>query len=265
MPSMPVLPFWPADYLGDTRHLTAAEHGAYFLLMLAAWQSPNCSLPNEEKRLARMAACNLKQWRAVSDAVLGFWDFDEGLQKWTQKRLLKEHQKATLKSKQASLSAQARYLKSNDTGDANAERTHCERTATPSPSPSPSLNQKSKKEVAPLSPPKGEPPKKTTARKSVIPDDWTPKETTVARLTEEGFSSEEIRRELLNFVDWCLANAKPFSQPDRAFSKWVRKSREYRGGNGSAPASQRSQQHGSSDSLLGAALRFERESREREH
>jgi hypothetical protein len=43
MAEFPALPLWTDAYLGDTRHLSQSEHGAYLLLLITAWRTPNCS------------------------------------------------------------------------------------------------------------------------------------------------------------------------------------------------------------------------------
>jgi uncharacterized protein YdaU (DUF1376 family) len=96
------IPVFPDAYLRDTTHLTTEEHGAYFLLLMAAWGSADCSLPNDDKRLAALAKMPLAKWRKIAPNVLEFWTIDKG--RITQKRLLKEwhwvHEKS-LKAKAA--------------------------------------------------------------------------------------------------------------------------------------------------------------------
>lgn len=64
----------------------------YLLLLMAAWRSPDCALPDDDERLARMARVGLKKWRQVRQVMAGFWTITDG--KWTQKRLLKERERS---------------------------------------------------------------------------------------------------------------------------------------------------------------------------
>ncbi len=66
------MPFYPADYLADTGHLTTQEHGAYFLLILHYWS--NAGLPADERKLARIARMSSSEWTATRDTIADFFD-----------------------------------------------------------------------------------------------------------------------------------------------------------------------------------------------
>src|SRR4051812_21801143 len=53
MAEFPALPLWTDAYLADCGHLSDAEHGRYFLLLMAMWRAPECRLPNDNDWLAR--------------------------------------------------------------------------------------------------------------------------------------------------------------------------------------------------------------------
>ena len=82
------IPLFPDAYHRDTTHLTTEEHGAYLLLMMAAWGSDDCTLPNDEKRLAALAKMPVAKWRKIAPTILELWTIDKG--RIFQKRLLKE-------------------------------------------------------------------------------------------------------------------------------------------------------------------------------
>ena len=68
----PYMPLYVGDYLGDTTHLTTAEHGAYLLLLMAMWRAGG-RLPADDARLARFARLQLKTWLRLKPIVMPFF------------------------------------------------------------------------------------------------------------------------------------------------------------------------------------------------
>jgi uncharacterized protein YdaU (DUF1376 family) len=89
MAEFPALPLFTDAYMADTRHLTAAQHGAYLLLLMTAWRMPDCKLPDDDRFLSRCSAMNLRAWKINRDVIMGFWKQDDE-RKWYQPRLLDE-------------------------------------------------------------------------------------------------------------------------------------------------------------------------------
>lgn len=106
------IPLFPDAYHRDTTHLTTEEHGAYFLLMMAAWGSDDCTLLNDERRLAALAKLPVTKWRKIAPTVLEMWTIDKG--RIFQKRLLKEWHWVQEKSAKARASRAQRKDQSND-------------------------------------------------------------------------------------------------------------------------------------------------------
>jgi uncharacterized protein YdaU (DUF1376 family) len=146
MADFPMMPFWTDAYTGDTMHLRTIEHGAYLLLLVAAWRSPKCALPDDDAVLARIARCDGRTWKKLRPVVMDFFTL-EGAE-WTQKRLLKERTNAhSLRNKRRSSGAaggrqtQARNrLKTKEPEQAPLQaplkQTAKQNQAIPSPSPS---------------------------------------------------------------------------------------------------------------------------------
>ncbi len=68
------------DFLGGVLHMDAQEVGAYTMLVVAHYQIGEQGLPDDDKKLARIARCGLKQWLRIKPTVLekftltnGFW------------------------------------------------------------------------------------------------------------------------------------------------------------------------------------------------
>ena len=96
--ALPYMPLYIGDYLADTGHLSAVEHGAYLLLLMHYWQRGE-PLPNDDERLRRIARVDHRVWSKVRRSVADFFDIDEHT--WTHRRVEQELEHARSKSMKA--------------------------------------------------------------------------------------------------------------------------------------------------------------------
>jgi len=127
MASKPFMPFYFADYEADTSHLTTLEHGAYFLLIKAYWQTGK-PLPNDEKKLRSITRISKANWKKISKCLHEFFSVSDT--HLSHKRIDYELLKFQKKSDMARVSAKNRWKNNDEKSDANALRTQCERNAT---------------------------------------------------------------------------------------------------------------------------------------
>jgi uncharacterized protein YdaU (DUF1376 family) len=125
------MPIVIGDYLKDTMHLEAAEHGAYFLSILHYWA--NGPLIDDDKKLAAICRVSRADWPAMRETLAPFFQIADGV--WRHKRIEAELERARAKRKLASQSAKRRWESEND---ANAMRTGCGSDANASPRHMPS-------------------------------------------------------------------------------------------------------------------------------
>ena len=76
----PWMPLYVGDYLGDTGHLTTAQHGAYLLLMMHYWRKGD--LPDDDRQLSKITKLPLRTWCEYRTTLQDF--FYEG---WKHKRI----------------------------------------------------------------------------------------------------------------------------------------------------------------------------------
>lgn len=118
MSARPFMQWYIGDYLRDTGHLNAEQHGAYLLLLGAMWVRDG-SVPNDAAQLAQIARVERRRWPAVWAVLSPFFiqDNDGGL---TQKRLRQEIAKANeigaKRRENGKLGGQAKALKSASIG-----------------------------------------------------------------------------------------------------------------------------------------------------
>ena len=134
------LPLATDAYIADTQHLTNEEHGVYLRLLMFAWRSPGCSLPDDDKRLAIMVGVTPKKWSRLKPTVMAFFTLQDGV--YVQKRLTRERDFVEQKREQnraaGIASSRARSLKKNNqastdapTGEATERQRNTQRKSNP--------------------------------------------------------------------------------------------------------------------------------------
>jgi len=110
MAAIPFMPLYVADYLSDAAHLNTLEHGAYLLLIMTYWQRGE-ALPNDDKKLARIARIGPREWNRLRPTLSEF--FEVSCDSWLHSRV--ERELANVRSKS---------LKKRNGGLARAKQLH---------------------------------------------------------------------------------------------------------------------------------------------
>lgn len=138
MSAYPSLPLFTDAFIADTGHLSAQETGAYLMLMMVAWRSPECRLPDTDDKLARWARVDRRTWLRIKPAVMEFWTLADGF--WSQKRLSKEREfvskRAEVNRRNGEQGGRPKSLKNNDTQNP-AGSVRVSETKAPNPTPTP--------------------------------------------------------------------------------------------------------------------------------
>jgi uncharacterized protein YdaU (DUF1376 family) len=117
------MPLYLGDYLADTMHLNAAQHGSYLLLLMHYWR--NGPLPDDDGQLAAIARCEMRLWKSVGPVIRAFFRIDGGVLR--QKRMDQE------RTRWSSISDKRRGA-----GKAGAEAKWRANGSQPPPDPNPS-------------------------------------------------------------------------------------------------------------------------------
>lgn len=90
MAALPYMQLYVAEYLADTSHLNAAQHGAYLLLLMNYWQRGK-ALPDMNNRLAIVARMSSEEWTTNREVVSEFFQISDGV--WIHDRVERDLQK----------------------------------------------------------------------------------------------------------------------------------------------------------------------------
>jgi uncharacterized protein YdaU (DUF1376 family) len=95
----PWMPLYVGDYLGDTGHLTTAQHGAYLLLMMHYWRKGE--LPDDDRQLSKITKLPLRTWGEYRPVLQDF--FHSG---WRHKRIDAELERMVRVSEKRAIAGQ---------------------------------------------------------------------------------------------------------------------------------------------------------------
>lgn len=121
MTNTPFMQLYVGDYLADTQHLTTEQHGAYLLLLMTMWRH-GAKLPNDPKKLSRIAGVSPRRWHMIWPDLEPLFVVDDT--EITHNRLKREYKKVTSISEKRSASGKrggkAKALKNKDSHLASA-------------------------------------------------------------------------------------------------------------------------------------------------
>lgn len=161
MAKFPALPLFTDAFIADTMHLNAQQTGAYLLLLMVAWRSTDCCLPDDDAILSRYARMDLRSWKANRETIMAFWKKD-AKHKWYQSRLVDERKHAEGIRDKNVRAGRASALKRHETISTGVQLKVSLNSTTPIPIP---IEEDTNVSSPPISP-----------KKNFILPDWVPSE-----------------------------------------------------------------------------------------
>lgn len=213
MSAFPSLPLFTDAFIADTGHLSAQETGAYLMLLMVAWRSPDCRLADDDDKLARWARVDRRTWKRLKPTVMEFWTLREGF--WTQKRLTQERDIVSKRADAARANGKhggrPKSLEDNEPNNPTGSRSLTQQKA-PNPNPSrSSLRSDQDSRSA-----------RARGVKTPIDPDWQPDARDTDAAITIGLSRESIKREAAQFVDYCLVYEVESANWRASWRRWCR-------------------------------------------
>ncbi len=114
MAEFPALPLFTDAFIADTSHLTALQTGAYLMLLMVAWRTSDCCLPDDDRLLARYSRMDFRAWKTHKDVIMSFWNKNEN-GRYYQRRLRDERKYVEDKRNKNVSAGRASALKRHET------------------------------------------------------------------------------------------------------------------------------------------------------
>lgn len=199
-------PFYINDWLGSARLLFLMRYkpdtvAGYIFLLVECYNSPDGSVPNDDKELAILSRLGTKRFNRCSTDVKSFFyqDGDRLRNKKCDKVLHKVELNILNKSKAGLASAEKRRKQAGiPTGDEQVNN----RCSTSVQQASPS-------------------PKTKTTKKSILlpfPEPFTATDSHIDLADEHG---KDLEKEMHKFKNHCLSKPKKYANYTLAFSNWL--------------------------------------------
>jgi uncharacterized protein YdaU (DUF1376 family) len=126
MPELRYMPFFVADWILDTEHLSPDAYRAYHLLLCKMWLTKSNALPDDQQALRARAGVSAQKWRYVWAEIAELFLIEDGLVH--SKRLDKVRAAAGstyyARSQAGRKGANAKWLKYKKSGDGKANGKH---------------------------------------------------------------------------------------------------------------------------------------------
>ena len=213
MSAFPSLPLFTDAFIADTGHLNAQETGAYLMLLMVAWRSPDCRLADDDDKLARWARVDRRTWKRLKPTVMEFWTLREGF--WTQKRLTQERdivsKRADAARSNGKHGGRPKSLEDNEPDNPTGSRSLTQQKA-PNPNPIRSSLRSDQHSR----------PARGHGVKTPIDPDWQPNTRDIDAAIVIGLGRESIKREAAQFVDHCLMHGVTSADWRASWRRWCR-------------------------------------------
>lgn len=209
------MPFYVADYLRDTMHLTAEEHGAYLLLIMACWTGGG-SVRGDLATIAGITKLSKFRVKNFHKTLADFFDISGDI--WTHKRVVIELTKARklseIRSETGSLGGRPRR------NPETKPKPNAKQNETPSPSPLQSYQDRTPSEDKGSS---------SGGRPKRISEAWAPSEKDRQFAMDQKFTPTEIEHHAAKFKNyWMAASGRSATKTDWAatWRNWILTERE---------------------------------------